>query len=188
MKIAHVYALYDPRKPEVVRYVGRTSKPLQVRLREHINDAKADRSRSYRISWVKSLLAQGVQPALLVLEETTLEEVVTCEAKWIARMHAAKQPLCNHTFGYEGPLSGGKRSDVTLSRMSAAQRARYSVRANRDAMREPVKAFFATPEGKVIAKERVKLMPLASCVLCRKTMRKNGLPNHFRYTHEMEYK
>ena len=43
MKIVKIYYLCDPRCPNIIRYIGKTSQSLNRRLNAHICDAKNKR-------------------------------------------------------------------------------------------------------------------------------------------------
>lgn len=69
-----VYYLVDPRETSLdkrIRYVGLTVAPPARRLEWHIQEAINKTSnqarRSHKIRWIKSLLAQGVQPELEIV-------------------------------------------------------------------------------------------------------------------------
>src|ERR1019366_8160909 len=67
-----IYALCDPETREI-RYIGKTSRTLKQRLRQHLRDAEeGDKSRcsSYRLRWLRSLGAQPVIVSLLITSES----------------------------------------------------------------------------------------------------------------------
>lgn len=64
-----VYALIDPRKPTIPRYIGATEH-LATRLTKHISQAK-QQSKTYKDIWINQLLAEGNKPTTLVLGEST---------------------------------------------------------------------------------------------------------------------
>jgi len=59
--LQHIYALVDPREPDNIRYIGRTSKNLGARLNAHCNDTKVDA----RTVWIKSLAKEGIRPQII---------------------------------------------------------------------------------------------------------------------------
>lgn len=65
-----VYGLRNPKTQEI-RYVGRSSSGLK-RPTEHLRPHKL-RQKSYKSSWVKSLLTKGTTPEVVVLEKFNLE-------------------------------------------------------------------------------------------------------------------
>ena len=62
-----IYALFDPRTPEQIRYIGKTKNKPHKRVNNHINSAKKDNS--YRANWINGLLQQHVRPDFKVIEE-----------------------------------------------------------------------------------------------------------------------
>lgn len=67
-----VYALKDPRTG-VIRYVGRTSKPVPTRVRLHMNEASHFRNRRQRDldnaknRWLVELIEAGLRPVAIEL-------------------------------------------------------------------------------------------------------------------------
>ena len=98
-----IYGLYDPSElPPQIRYVGFTSKPLHVRLGEHVTEAKAS-ARTHKHQWIRSVLAKGVQPSITPLEEVTAENWQARESFWIRELAALR--LTNSTAGGEGLIN-----------------------------------------------------------------------------------
>lgn len=64
MKIVKIYVLFDPRKPEEIRYVGKTVQQLKRRLSTHICDARNKRYKHHNCNWIQSLLKEGVEPII----------------------------------------------------------------------------------------------------------------------------
>jgi hypothetical protein len=80
MKI--VYALVDPRRPMIVRYIGCSVAPDR-RLREHI--AAANDHNHGNDAWISSLLGTGREPWLRVLEAVADDAMaLDREAFWIS--------------------------------------------------------------------------------------------------------
>lgn len=61
-----IYGLLDPDTNEL-RYIGKTHKRREVRLAEHLNDAKDGRQTLLAV-WIRSLLAKDRTPVAFVLE------------------------------------------------------------------------------------------------------------------------
>jgi len=100
MTLWNHYALADPRiSDEVlsVRYIGRTTKTESARYKAHLQDAKT-KGKSYKAKWIRSLLADGIEPTLVILGSGTDQ----CESEWIALYRACGAPLTNATDGGEG--------------------------------------------------------------------------------------
>ncbi|MCR4300616.1 MAG: NUMOD3 domain-containing DNA-binding protein [Sulfuricaulis sp.] len=119
-----IYALFDPRDINHVRYVGKTVQAPAKRLSEHIWRAQSLKQRTpdYRCRWIRSLLAVGVSPGLRILEVVDLDEELTAERRWIALLKTSHR-LTNLTDGGEG-MSGYVPSDETKRKIGAANRGR----------------------------------------------------------------
>ena len=72
-----IYALVDPADPELVRYVGRTSDPVN-RYRTHCT-AGSDAV----VRWVRALAADGRSPVMLLIERCAAATVHSREKHWI---------------------------------------------------------------------------------------------------------
>lgn len=91
----YIYVLIDPRDG-AIRYVGRTVRPLAVRRRGHVVEARSPAiAPSAKAEWVRELLDGGVLPEIAVVEETTEGEAPDAERRWIARYEAAGTALLN---------------------------------------------------------------------------------------------
>lgn len=101
-----MYVLYDPRQPEAYRYVGLTTQPVSRRLRGHVLDAIANRNNWHNANWIRSLLADNVEPAVFVAAqgEWTYDEMCALEIEWIARLRREGYALTNMTRGGESTL------------------------------------------------------------------------------------
>ncbi len=97
--MAHlIYGLFDPREPEVVKYVGYTGYNAEYRLQQHVAEAKQNKQ-NYRCNWIRSLLNVGIRPEVKVLEivsESTWQER---EKHWI---DIFADSVTNGTAGGEG--------------------------------------------------------------------------------------
>lgn len=71
-KTTYIYGLYDPRRPEEIRYVGKADN-ISKRLRQHINDSKKlDNIIGKPLSkelWIRSLLNLNIEPEVKIIEE-----------------------------------------------------------------------------------------------------------------------
>lgn len=102
-----IYALTDP-ETSVIRYVGKTNNP-GYRLKSHSKPVL--KPRTHRGYWVNSLLARGLQPAMVVCDtcddEATANEL---EKAWIKLFRMAGVPLTNCTDGGDG-MAGYKHTE-----------------------------------------------------------------------------
>lgn len=95
----HIYALHDPTDASCRMYVGKTV-DLRTRLRDH---CKPSTDRGIRSRWLKSLLARGVRPEMVVLEVVpACGDWQEAERFWIESLRAVGANLANHTLGGEG--------------------------------------------------------------------------------------
>jgi hypothetical protein len=90
-----IYALIDPRTREI-RYIGKSSSARR-RLYGHLRDARGGKN-LHSCNWVRSLLAAGFTPEVLILEECEGDGVVQ-ERYHISLGRADGLRLCNHTEG-----------------------------------------------------------------------------------------
>jgi hypothetical protein len=68
-----IYRLYDPRYPDITRYIGKTfQKDIRSRLNQHICHSKYYKRHS--CNWIKSLLRDNVRPKLEVLDNCDISE------------------------------------------------------------------------------------------------------------------
>lgn len=83
-----VYALMDPRRPAVIRYVG-CSQRLPVRVYEHVYAATHKTGHNLRAKdeWIRGLLAEGVTPQFVVLETVTEDEAWRNREEFWIRVH-----------------------------------------------------------------------------------------------------
>lgn len=52
-----IYKLFDKDNPKVIRYIGQTIKPINIRLSNHKSGARRNRYRrnSHLYNWIKSI-------------------------------------------------------------------------------------------------------------------------------------
>ena len=113
-----IYALCDP-VTDAIRYIGKTTMPLKLRLRGHLGEAKI--GRYYRAKWIRSLRpAQPIMRALFVVPESYASDA---EIRTISRLRALGYRLTNGTDGGEGQR-GHSPSQETREKISASMRGR----------------------------------------------------------------
>lgn len=95
----HIYALADPLRPDLIRYVGRTNK-LDLRFRMHVSEAEY--GFTIKDVWLMYLRYEGRTPIMSVLEQCEFSDSADAEkwAKaqekvWIKKMAANEPPLLN---------------------------------------------------------------------------------------------
>jgi len=120
MPIASLYALYDPRSPGVIRYVGWTSKTPQKRFGDHIREARFHGG-NYRLNWMRSLLGDGVSPEMVVVATCEVGEAPALEIALISAFRGRGYKLVNGTDGGDG-APGYAHSEETKAKIGAARR------------------------------------------------------------------
>jgi len=158
-----IYVLTDPRTG-IVRYVGKTSREdLDLRLKEHLAEAKAEDH--YRARWIRKLLSLGLKPGIRMLVRVDESEVNEAERALIAhyrQKHTGK--LTNGTDGGEGvfltpeiltkrnasmqrryanglqgPFTGKKHTKEALKKMSEATKGKKHTEETRKKMSDAAK-------------------------------------------------
>lgn len=66
MKI--IYALIDPTTSQV-KYIGQTKNKLSIRYNRHLRNARSQKTPSYLLSWINSLLAKNVYPEIIIIDK-----------------------------------------------------------------------------------------------------------------------
>ena len=95
-----IYTLADP-NTGLVRYVGKTQRPIKDRKSEHVYFAKrSNKTRTHK--WVRSLLKKGQRPIFEVIDQCALKDWKIIEQYWISQFKAWGFNLTNHSIGGEG--------------------------------------------------------------------------------------
>jgi hypothetical protein len=94
-----IYALVD--EAQNVRYVGKTGIHPRKRLYQHISCAKY-RRRTHCHKWILSMLARGVKPQVIILEQCDDSLAASAERRWIAFYRSTQTKLTNGTDGGDG--------------------------------------------------------------------------------------
>lgn len=155
-----VYGLYDPESDEL-RYIGKTTREVGARLREHVMETYSSDNKTHKERWVASVLRRQLVPAARVVEELTaecLDFLVALlnerERHWIAKFRSEGARLTNTTDGGEGfaygdrnPMrnpesvkkhilanKGLKRSAESKARSSEGAKRRWNKPGERDRM------------------------------------------------------
>lgn len=143
----YIYALFDPREPEHIRYVGKTV-DLGRRISKHRNDHKRSKT-THHHNWLRKLNSAGVKFGYTIIDVVFNASWAEREIYWIAYYRELGR-LTNSTDGGEGSV-GWVPSDETRARMSVASTGRTPSAETRAKLR-------AAHTGKVISeKTREKL-------------------------------
>lgn len=129
-----IYVLTDPTTEEA-RYVGKTIKRLQDRLRIHLWAARNGR-RDHRSNWIRQLLSQGREPAIIEVDRiSSHDDWAALERYWIHHLRQIGASLTNHTEGGEG-WHGHRHSEESKRKIAAAHRGRTVSPETRQRLRE----------------------------------------------------
>lgn len=144
-----IYLLEDPRTREV-RYVGKTEQravrqanPAR-RLVQHLSDARRG-VRRHVYDWLRSVLHDGLQPVLHVVQTGTGDGAGDAELLWISIARTLGVRLTNLTDGGDGP-TGLKHSPESLSKLSDSLRAANADPATIARRSSAMKAVWQDPQ------------------------------------------
>ena len=111
---AYIYALRDPITHQM-RYVGKTTNPKR-RWYDHIHLRATDHS--YRANWIRSLLAAGNSPKMMLLETLAdHDDWELREQRWIKTLRAYHLPMTNLAIGGQGNRAGSRLSPETVEKV-----------------------------------------------------------------------
>ena len=93
--IIKIYELRDPRDPECKpRYVGMTSRTLEIRLKDHIRRVNF---KYHKAVWINSLLKLGIIPTIHLIEEVNnFDKACEVEKYWIREFRFIGDILWNY--------------------------------------------------------------------------------------------
>src|SRR5437660_3390604 len=81
-----IYALVDPRRPSVWRYIGRSFRPESRRLQHMHQSRRVWRAATGKERWMTALSSAGLLPSVIVLEDgIALRHASVREQLWIRR-------------------------------------------------------------------------------------------------------
>lgn len=103
-----IYGLVDPRTDEI-RYVGKTIQPLQMRLQQHVWNARTEHTTHKTARWIKELCDLRMKPRITLLEEVPAARWRQAERHW-AEYCESLRGLTNDMFRTG---AGGTRSYVS---------------------------------------------------------------------------
>lgn len=115
-----IYTLSDPRTPDTVRYVGITHGTLEDRLKTHIYLSRTGKLRTHTVYWIRSLLRDGVEPLIKVIDGGIGSGWEASEVGWIAWYKEQGSNLTNHTAGGEESV-GRPNSPETRAKIRVAK-------------------------------------------------------------------
>ncbi len=108
MKKVYIYGLCDPREPELIKYVGRTSSRTR-RLIQHCSKGGT----TPNCVWIRNLKSDGILPQMVILEIASESNARERENHWI---QAHKRVLNNINYRTEKQeIESNPLSEETLS-------------------------------------------------------------------------
>jgi hypothetical protein len=134
VRTGYIYALAEPESGEV-RYVGKTVRTPEERLRNHIAGSRNTNSTIRIHRWLRKI---NVPPQLFIIESVPEDELDDAERHWIFVMRMIGCQLTNLTQGGDGgTMMGEALETITKKARSPESRAKKSADA---------KARWASPE------------------------------------------
>lgn len=118
MKRHIIYGLVDPNSKEL-RYIGYSSE-IDRRIKDHHRPIYL-KVKSHKNNWLKSLLAQGREAELILIEEyDSAEQLPQAEIDMVEYFRYLGADLTNGTRGGDGHRKGDKLSEETRRKLSEA--------------------------------------------------------------------
>jgi hypothetical protein len=118
-KQVSIYALSDPRKRTLIRYVGKTCLSLKTRLNQHINER--NRRHTPKNCWIQKLHSEGVKPLIWVIENCPESIWEQRERYWISLFKGLDGFLNVSDGGNTGPdMRGYVHTAETRAKISKA--------------------------------------------------------------------
>lgn len=114
----YIYALYDPREPDKIRYVGKTI-DLTKRFYMHLRGCNYEKCKHFPLyGWIRQLLSENIKPEFKILETTNPKLAINKEKFWIG--YYSSHFLLNQNIDEEKPLqvTGKLASDYDFSLVS----------------------------------------------------------------------
>lgn len=135
-----VYGLFDSRKPEEIRYIGKAANPIK-RMGEHLREVRGGNAQTYKARWVRKVEREGGCICVTTLASASDErEALRCEMDLIAFYRKAGFKLTNATAGGEGVrlVTDDPASEATRRKMSMSATGRKASSGARKNMSKAV--------------------------------------------------
>lgn len=85
-----IYSLSSSEKPDVVRYIGMTQRPLNERLRQHKSSSKKEKN--HKAYWIKKTITLGFEIIISIIENEVPESIVDQKERFYIKLY---RQLCN---------------------------------------------------------------------------------------------
>lgn len=156
-----IYGLFDPRDCRL-RYIGKSDNP-QKRLKDHIKSSKQKNNlRVY--NWIRSLLSEGLEPSIEILEECTSDNWQESEKAWIAECKKFGLDITNLTEGGDYPPSqiGKKISEEHKEILRQVNKVRLRTPEERQKLSASKKGKSTWVKGRHLSEEHKRKIGLAN--------------------------
>lgn len=116
-----IYFLSSSEKPNVPRYVGETSHPINRRLSDHKVKSRTRNAKHHQ--WIRSVIESGHEVLITALIEglPSREESRKKEARIVKEFREVGFDLLNETDGGTGGVKGKKPSEETRKKWSISR-------------------------------------------------------------------
>ena len=130
-KVVYIYSLENPLTNDI-RYIGKTVN-LKRRLKGHLDEAKELNSKiTYKVSWIRSLLKQGIVPVLNIIDEVKENEWEFWEKHYISLYRSWGFKLTNGTEGGDGNMCWQKHhKEETKRKISEAHKGKHKTKEHK---------------------------------------------------------
>lgn len=134
-----------------IRYIGRTSESIDIRLRKHISNAKSAKTKNYRVNWI---LKNIINIEIITIEDniTTFEESCIKEIEYIKKYRDIFN-LINLTNGGDGGCPGYKHTEDAKKKIGDMHRGKKISDENIERLRNR----FISDETKRKLSEKAKI-------------------------------
>lgn len=154
IKTAFIYTLNHPITGEI-RYVGKTVKKLNDRLKNHIWESK--QLACYRHKWIDKLTKYDLKPEIKILDIVPKEEWQFWESYWIEQMNVWGFNLTNSTPGGDGfDWTGRVHKQESKDKMSKAKKNKPSWNKGKNLTDEHKMKLSKSHFGKKLSKESIE--------------------------------
>lgn len=131
-----IYALFDNREPDLIRYVGLTGTTLAKRLYRHKAAMRDPRKKWKALAWMRSIGEENIGCKVLEFGNSP-QSLGPLEVYWIAKLRREGHPLENSNTGGSHPVL----TDETRARFSQVHKGKKITRTP-ERLAE-IKAFWA---------------------------------------------